>query len=394
MDQSAIEGKEFRALYYIKKGIPIDPIRNYDNFKLADDGALTYVYKRMVIDLGNINERLMPPWEMRRLGVTKLKAMDFMDITDEDINPYKSKYKRRREEKLRKLDENLDDRSKAIESSSTTNAEAIELMEMTSKEIDTTIKNVEQDTSFIEPSERDKLLPFRELEGSDKQLRTIKGSLKVAIAKRVDLEARIEHEERKLNEIQDPTYSDDQRNVIEDRIRKLRCELTERNKEIDILKGEASKQINQIRESITKFLDKETGTLSERIRTLFKEQGIMIVSILAAVGMAIGVLIEALLGSPSASTTTNTSGGTSDGDGKGDRAREWIKNKLKALSQLLGKLADKALASLPGIIGSIISWILNRAKEVIGWLSQNLWALITGVGVLIYTYFMTKTRRR
>ena len=34
-----------------------------------------------------------------------------------------------------------------------------------------------------------------------------------------------------------------------------------------------------------------------------------------------------------------------------------------------GKLADKALASLPGIIGSIISWILNRAKEVIGWLS-------------------------
>ena len=265
---------------------------------------------------------------------------------------------------------------------------------MTSKEIDTSIKNVEQDTSFIEPSERDKLLPFRELEGSDKQLRTIKGSLKVAIAKRVDLEARIEHEERKLNEIQDPTYSDDQRNVIEDRIRKLRGELTERNKEIDILKGEASKQINQIRESITKFLDKETGTLSERIRTLFKEQGIMIVSILAAVGMAIGVLIEALLGGPSASTTTNTSGGTSDGDGKGDRAREWIKNKLKALSQLLGKLADKALASLPGIIGSIISWILNRAKEVIGWLSQNLWALITGVGVLIYTYFMTKTRRR
>ena len=47
------------------------------------------------------------------------------------------------------------------------------------------------------------------------------------------------------------------------------------------------------------------------------------------------------------------------------------KNKLKALSQLLGKLADKALASLPGIIGSIISWILNRAKEVVGWLSQT-----------------------
>ena len=289
-----------------------------------------------------------------------------------------------------KLNENLDERSKAIESSSTTDAEAIEMIEVTSKDIDATVKDAEQDTSFLASSERDKLLPLRELEGLDKQLRTIKGSLKVAIAKRVDLEARIKHEERKLNEIQDPKYSDDLRNRIEDRIGKLRGELTERNKEIGILKGEASKQINQIKESITKFLDKEMGTLGERIRTLFKEQGITNVSILTAIGMAIGVLIEALLGGPSASAPK--SGSTSSGDRKGG-AREWIKNKLKALSQLLGKLADKALASLPGNIGSIISWILNRAKEVVGWLSQNLWALITGVGVLIYTYFMTKTRR-
>ena len=115
-----------------------------------------------------------------------------------------------------------------------------------------------------------------------------------------------------------------------------------------------------------KFLDKETGTLGERIRTLFKEQGVTIVSILTAVGMAIRVLIEALLfGGPTVSTTTAT---TTSGNTSGGEAREWIKNKLKALSQLLGKLADTALPALPGIIGSIISWILNRAKEVIGWL--------------------------
>ena len=265
------------------------------------------------------------------------------------------------------------------------------MIEATSKDINTTVKDVEQDTTFIEPGERDKLLPLRELEGLDKQLRTIKGSLKVAIAKRIELEGRIEREERKLNEIQDPTYSDDQRNMIEDRIKRLRDELIERNKEIDILKGEASKQINQIKESISKFLDKETGTLGERIRTLFKEQGITIVSFLTALEMTLGVLIKALLGGPSACTPTSESTTISDKNGG---AREWIRNKLKALSQRLGKLADKALASLAGIIGSIISWILNRAKEVVGWLSQNLWALITGVGVLIYTYFMTNTRRR
>ena len=264
------------------------------------------------------------------------------------------------------------------------------MIEVTSKDIDTTVKGLEQDTYFIEPGEKDKLLPLRELEGLDKQLRRIKGSLKVAIAKRIDLEGCIKLEERKLNEIQYPKYSDDQRDMIEGRIDKLRGELTERNKEIDILKDEASKQINQIRESITKFLDKGTVTLGERIRTLFKEQGITNVSILTAVGMPIGVLIDSLLGGPSTSTPTSQSTTTSDRKGE---AREWIKNKLKALSQLSGKLADKALASLPGIIGSIISWILNRAKEVVGWLSQNLWALITGIGVLIYTYFMTNARR-
>ena len=46
--------------------------------------------------------------------------------------------------------------------------------------------------------------------------------------------------------------------------------------------------------------------------------------------MATGFLIESLLGGPTVSTTT--SGNTSGGDRKGGGAREWIKNKLKALS--------------------------------------------------------------
>ena len=231
----------------IENGTPIEePSIRYNSFKLADNGSLTFVYKRTVNDLGNINERIKSPSELRRLSVAKLKAMGFTDITDEDTHPYRTKYKVARD-KVRKLNENLHERSKAIESSSTSDAEAIEMIEVTSKDIDTTVKDVEQDTSFIKPSERDNLLPLRELEGLDKQLRTIKGSLKVAIAKCIDLEGRIKLEERKLNEIQDPKYSDDQRDMVEGRINKLRGELTERNKEIDILKGEASKQINQIR---------------------------------------------------------------------------------------------------------------------------------------------------
>ena len=185
---------------------------------------------------------------------------------------------------------------------------------------------------------------------------------------------------------------DEQRKEVRARLQRFQDEQKAISNQMRILKGRYSNQIYQIKESIMKFLDKETGTLGERIMTLFKEQGITIVSTLTALGMTLGVVIEALLGGTS-TTSTPTSQGTTTSDKKG-AAREWIKNKLKALSQLLGKLADKALASLRGIIGSILSWILNRAKEVAGWPSQNLWTLITGVGVLIYTYFMTKTRSR
>ena len=125
----------------------------------------------------------------------------FRNITDEDIRPYRHEYKEARD-KVRKnatiLNENLDETSKKVESSPTTDAEAIELMEIVSKDKDTTITCVEQGMSFIEAGERDKLLLLRELQGLDKKLKTIKGSLKIAIAKPVDLKDRIEHEEIKI----------------------------------------------------------------------------------------------------------------------------------------------------------------------------------------------------
>ena len=156
-------------------------------------------------------------------------------------------------------------------------------------------------------------LTLRELEGLDKELRTISGSLRSAIAKLIAKQVDIDKENRKLEEMaNDETYSDERREEVRARLQRFQDEQKAINDQICILKGRYSNQIYQIRESIMKFLDKETGTLGERIRTLFKERGITIVSILTAIGMAIGVLIEALLGGPSASTPT--SGGTSGGD--------------------------------------------------------------------------------
>ena len=52
-------------------------MREYRNFKLTKNGKLSYVYKRTVIDLGNINEELKAPWDICRIGVKKIEIDGF-----------------------------------------------------------------------------------------------------------------------------------------------------------------------------------------------------------------------------------------------------------------------------------------------------------------------------
>ena len=84
------------------------------------------------------------------------------------------------------------------------------------------------------------------------------------------------------------------REDITKRIDNLNDELKVRQESIDLLKGRLKSQITSFKETIAKLLDKDTS-LAEKIRTLFREQGITIASILTAIGMTIGVLVEALL---------------------------------------------------------------------------------------------------
>ena len=241
----------------------------------------------------------------------------------------------------------------------------IELQEIVEKASDviSQIKEVQTDTEDLFKH------PLQELLGLDKQLRSIRGSLKVEIAKKVELEEHIKKEYRKLEEFREypRVYNDAMKEGITKRIDALNDELATRQESIDLLKGRLKNQITSFKETIAKVLDKDTS-LGEKVRTLFREQGITIASILTAVGMAIGVLVEALL--PGGAATASGGGEPPPKDEKG--LKGWIRNKLKALASLLGRLRIRAAEALPGIIGGIISWILNRAKDVVGWVSQNL----------------------
>ena len=107
-----------------------------------------------------------------------------------------------------------------------TKADDIELQKIVEKAsgIISQIKEVQTDTEDLFKH------PLRELLGLDKQLRSIRGSLKVEVAKNVRLEEHIAKEHRKLEEFRKypRVYDDTRREDITKRIEALNDELSTR----------------------------------------------------------------------------------------------------------------------------------------------------------------------
>ena len=250
----------------------------------------------------------------------------------------------------------LEKQAKLPSSSEIAKADDIELEEIAEKASDiiSQIKDVQTDTDDLFEH------PLRELLGLDKQLRSIRGSLKVKVAKKVQLEEHIAKERRKLEEFREypGVYDEAMREDITKRIDDLNDELKVRQESIDLLKGRLKSQITSFKETIAKVLDKDTS-LGEKIQTLFREQGITITSILTAIGVAIGVLVEALL--PGGAAMASGGGEPPPKDEKG--LKEWVRSKLKALASLLGKLGMKAAEALPGIIGTYTEHIQDHWRN-------------------------------
>ena len=175
-----------------------------------------------------------------------------------------------------------------------------EVMEDAARSMENLIVQFETVSHFEE------MLPMCELLGQDKQLRSIRGSLKVEVAKKVELQQHIERERRKHEEICNiPDYTDMQREEIQRPITNLNDGLKTRQESIDILKSRLTNQITSFKDTIAKVLDKDTS-LAEKIQMLLREQGITISSILRAIEMAIGLLVETLF--PGGSGTDGTAG--------------------------------------------------------------------------------------
>ena len=248
--------------------------------------------------LSSTNRWLVPNAYLKIFGKKFMKDIGF--DADKPKSGTKSKIPKKRMEQIEQYTEEMYDNTKQfarelneLPTTSEGNQDNIMLQDIITKNeiatdnsmklIETTLTETGEDASTQTGG-----LTLRELEGLDKELRMISGSLRSAIAKSIAKQVDIDRENRKLEEMaNDETYSDEQRKEVRARLQRFQDEQKAINEKIRILKGRYSNQIYQIRESLMKFLDKETGTLGERIRTLFKEQGITIISILTALGMTL-----------------------------------------------------------------------------------------------------------
>ena len=244
---------------------------------------------------------------------------------------------------------------------------------------ETLVKEIE--TSFID-LERDETgtqtdMTKREMDGIFIAMESVKEEIANELAKLNGTNKDLAKENTKLEQAK-ADNDEFQIERISSRIRDLESERSARLEVINVNRDKLRSQVNRIKDTINKIL-KEDTTLGERIKTLFREQGITIVSVLTAFGMIIGVIVETFIPT-TGGTTSPSKPPPKDATG----VKDWIKKQLSNLGKLLANLAGKAAAALPGIIGSIVSWLLSTMGKVVSWFGEHLWALVVLVAGLLY----------
>ena len=185
------------------------------------------------------------------------------------------------------------------------------------------------------------------------------------------LDEHIAMEQRKLTEARD---EDNQRRIAA-RLSDLQDERSVRLEAVSVNREALRGQISCIREIVNQILNEDT-TLAERLRTLFREQGITIASIITALWFIISTLVLALTGDSAPPVVPAGKPGLKD----------WVNKQLQHLASVLAKLAGKVAGALPGVIGTVVAWLLKTAGSAIGWLPENRWAMIVAVIGLAVAY--------
>ena len=239
-------------------------------------------------------------------------------------------------------------------------------------------------------------LPFRELAGLDRSLRNMRTTVLKLTS---DREAKKATLRQLKDEISKVSYDDGEvqfdENLQEktEKIKTLEEEIEVLDSEIREYDGKFRGQFQRIKQTVDKMLHQDL-TLGEQIQTLFREQGITIASVITALGLAIGMIINSILSAaksivnptPSPKPTPKPDPTPKPEPTPEPGIKGWIKQQLQKIANLLSKVADKMLIALPGIIGSVVSFVLKAASTAVGFISEHLWLLIVALVGLLYNY--------
>ena len=173
------------------------------------------------------------------------------------------------------------------------------------------------------------------------------------------------------------------------KIKTLEEEIEVLNSEIREYDGKFRSQFQRIKQTIDKMLN-EDMTLGERIQTLFREQGITIASVITAFSLGIGMIVNSILSAaksalkPTPQPTPTPTPKPTPKPTPEPGIKGWIKQQLRNIANLLLKLADKMLIALPGIIGSVVSFVLKAASTAVGFIAEHVWILAIAMGGALY----------
>ena len=194
-----------------------------DYFELRD-GELYYKGKSTPGKLyykGKSTPLTIKGGELRSVGEIK-KILGKERLRNLGFDVLRGKFTARKATMLNKVEVELPSTSDIIKAD---NIELQEITENAAKNMEDLILQMKNDQS-----QTDDLVeyPLRELLGLDKELRSIRGLLKVEIAKKVQLEQHKKWEKCKLTEIENPLeYGDDQCQEIRNRIERLSEDLSQ-----------------------------------------------------------------------------------------------------------------------------------------------------------------------
>ena len=69
-----------------------------------------------------------------------------------------------------------------------------------------------------------------------------------------------------------------------------------------------------------------------------------------------------------------------------------LKNTAKALGNGLKEVGKKVAAVLPGLLGSIVSFLFRTTRQVIGFLAEHTWLLILAAVAFLLERYKNKRR--